>query len=125
MVLVGLAVLLASCEKDISDRTGLTVPIIFSTTTTGYETEAVRSLGAREPETVVVPMGDNIYMYATLKPDQEEETTFDSNQLRAVVPLENGQKVRFAAFNKTTGVQQGSTVTYTHTGGSLCRTAIR
>jgi hypothetical protein len=114
MAMAGLALLLLSCEKDISDGAGRKAPIIFSTTTTGYdaENEDIRSARELEPETVVVPMGNDMYMYATLRPDPEEG-------LRAAVPLTNGQKVRFAAFNKTTGSQVGSTVTYTHTGGKL------
>jgi uncharacterized protein (TIGR02145 family) len=117
IALISLIVLLSACEKAISERTGNVVPVYFTTSAAGYDDsdETVRNLSMEEPETVVVPMGDNLFLYATLQPDPAEEQ--DSEELREA--LTNGQKVRIAAFNTTTGLQEGTTVTYTRTGGKL------
>jgi hypothetical protein len=115
--LIGLVGLLSACEKAVSERTGNLVPIYFTTSAAGYDDsdEAVRNLSVEEPETAVVPLGDDLFLYATLQPDPEEEQ--DSGELREAIT--NGQMVRIAAFNASSGVQVGTTVTYTHTGGKL------
>jgi hypothetical protein len=115
---MGLALLASACEKDgLLPDGGSGVPIEFSTGSMGYEAaDEMRSLAARELETVVVPLGeDDLYLYATLKEDGAEEQ--DPSELRAQVGLTTNQKVRIAAYKGST--QQGSTLTYTYSGGQL------
>jgi hypothetical protein len=116
LALAGWALLLSACEKAVSDQKGHTVPVIFSTSTAGYDAadEGVRSLHFKKPETKILPLGNNICLYATFRPDTVNEQA--GSELRA--SLENGQKVRLAAF-KPDGTQEGATTTYTYTGGQL------
>jgi hypothetical protein len=110
---LGLALLLPSCEKDsFGLDTDSGVPIEFSMSSAGYdEGEEVRSSGSVKPETVVVPLGEgNLYLYATLREEPAEA-------LRAEVGLKTNQKVMLAAYKSST--QQGSTLTYTYSGGQL------
>lgn len=118
MMLAGLAVIFLSCEKEVSERgANKEVAVIFSVNRAGYgaSDEARSSFDARKLEPTVVPLGNDIYLYATLEPDSTESL---SDELRAS-PLLNKQKIRLAAFNKTTGLQEGSAATYTYTGGKL------
>jgi hypothetical protein len=116
---IGLGVFLSACEKDISSNGGRKVPVVFSISTGGYNAanEGIRGAIPNEEEAVteVVPLGNDLYLYATLRPDPAEEQA--QGELRA--SLFTNQKVRFAAFNKTTGLQEGSTVTYTYNGSKL------
>jgi hypothetical protein len=115
-VIAGLALLISACEKDISDGRGAMVPILFSTSTAGYDAdEGMRGFKRMAPETQVIPLGDGLFMYATLQEDTIREAA--SDEPRAAIF--NNQKIRFAAFNKSTGVQIGSTVTYRHNGTRL------
>jgi hypothetical protein len=110
---LGLLLLLPSCEKDVlGSDTGIGVPIEFSMSSAGYdEGDEVRSFGVMKPETVVVPLGeDDLYLYATLKEEPAEA-------LRVEVGLQPNQKVRLAAYKGTD--QQGTTLTYTYSGGQL------
>jgi hypothetical protein len=111
---LGLLLLLPACEKDVlGPDTGGGVPIEFSMSNAGFdEGEEVRSSGSVKPETVVVPLGEgNLYLYATLREEPAEA-------LRAQeVGLQPNQKVRLAAYKGTD--QQGSTLTYTYSGGQL------
>jgi hypothetical protein len=110
---LGLLLLLPSCEKDVlGPDTGVGVPIEFSMSSAGYdEGDEVRSSGVMEPETKIIPLGeDNLYLYATLKEEPAEA-------LRAEVGLQPNQKVQLAAYKSST--QQGTTLTYTYSGGKL------
>jgi predicted small secreted protein len=96
-LLWGLAMVLAGCEKDgVLEGSGekVTVNILLGdvvytgseTVTRGYRSEA---------EAVRVPLGDGVFMFATLEEDLEAPT-------RAGIPLEEGIKVRIVAYNETT-----------------------
>jgi hypothetical protein len=110
--LVALLLLFGACEKEIPEggAEGERVPILFSVDMGGYGAggEMVRSAGGRATETVAIPLNDEVYLEATLMPDEEEETTFDGSQLRADEPFINGQKVRFVAYNAGTQVYTDS-----------------
>jgi hypothetical protein len=112
---LGLLLLLSACEKDTSlSDSDRRVAVVFSTVVADASAgdEALRGAGARRtPETVTIPLDDNLYLNATLMPDPVDE-------LRAA--LTSGQKVRFAAFNGTTKV--GNTVDYTYNGSALVPT---
>jgi hypothetical protein len=118
MGLASLLLLLSACEKD---RVGLDnkVTVLFSTVTADYDTSdaVVRSAGVGQPETVIVPLDDNLYLSATLRPDPVDELR--SDELRA--SLFNNQRVRFAAYNGTSKV--GNTVNYTYNGSVLVPTS--
>jgi hypothetical protein len=111
--LSGLALvsLLAACEKD-GMGNGKTVEIVFSAKSAGYGTndEILRSIKAKKPERVIVPLDDDFYFSATLMPDT-------ASDLRAAVFLENNQKIKLAAFDGGTEVT-GSPVTYTYSTGT-------
>jgi hypothetical protein len=117
---VGVVLLLSACEKDISGKLGYRVAVNFSTGAAGYDAvdEAMRSFSIQEPEpeTVVVPMGNDLYLYATLAPDRAGELC--SDELRAEVGLKTNQKIRFAAFMPD-GTQEGATANYTYNGSNL------
>jgi hypothetical protein len=117
MAVMGLALLLWSCEKEAVIERGGKVPIIFSMNTSAYdaETKGMRGSVSKKPETEVIALGNDLFMYVTLKEDPIEEQP--SGELRA--GLFTNQKVRLAAFNKTTGVQEGTAVTYTYNGSKL------
>jgi hypothetical protein len=111
--LIGLMMLLAACEKDGAEvGSGRKVEVRFSASSAGYgaNDEALRSVKDIKPETVVVPLNDDIYLSASLIPDTIEE-------LRDAVFLNDNQKIRFAAFNGSTLVAGPVTYTYsTYTG---------
>jgi hypothetical protein len=112
---IGLALLLSACEKEMGYNRGGKVPVVFLTSTVGYDAAngGMRSAMTKEPETEVIPLGNDLFMYVTLREDAVEE----QNELRA--GLFDNQKVRFAAFNKTSGLQEGTAVTYTYNGSKL------
>jgi hypothetical protein len=110
-VLFGAAFLLSSCEKDGGlEGTGEKVAVNISlgdvayrgheTVTRGYDSEA---------EAVRVPLGDGVYLFATLEEDLEAP-------MRAGVPLEEGAKVRVVAYDGST---IESTTEYEVMGGAL------
>jgi hypothetical protein len=118
MGLSGCMVLLSACEKDVPGvGSDAKVEVFLSASHAGYgaNEEALRSVEALQPETVIVPLGeDNLYLYATLLPDPVEEQ--DSDGLRAAIPPANGQKIRFSAFSGTTQV---GIATYSYSGGQF------
>jgi hypothetical protein len=115
MGMAGLAILFSACEKvELSRGSGEKVAVLFSTSSSGYDTEEIRSAGAKLQETVVVHMEDDVYMYATLKEEPAENQA--SGELREA--LTNNQKIRFAAFDEV-GDPVGTPVTYTYIGGRL------
>jgi hypothetical protein len=61
-------------------------------------------------ETARVPLGDGVFMFATLEEDLEAPT-------RAGVALEDGVKVRIVAYNETTSAE--TSMEYTVMGGAL------
>jgi hypothetical protein len=120
IVLLGLMFLLSACEKDVlSDGLGNKVIVNFEIDHSDYDAnkEVTRSFGAKElkPETVLVPLGNELYLSATLMPDSVEVSA--SNELRAA--LAEGQRVCIAAYatgNTTTAVATGN---YKVEGGAL------
>jgi hypothetical protein len=115
MGLSGMMFLLAACEKELPDvGSGETVEVFLSAGTSDYETSGeVRSFGAQElkPETVIVPLEDNLYLSATLIPDAADDLA--SDELRAA--LANNQRIRFAAYN---GASQVGIATYSYSTGT-------
>jgi hypothetical protein len=118
--LAGLLLLWTACEKDVSaGDSGPQVIVNFAIDHAGYETkeEVTRRFDSEgwKPETVVIPLGNEWYLYATLTPDAAVERP--SNELRA--SLAEGQKVCLAAYatgNTTTPVATGN---YKVVGGAL------
>jgi hypothetical protein len=109
---VGLLLLVSACEKEGFSDSGNQVPITFSMSNAGYSAdEEVRSAGSVEPETVTAPLGDDLYLSATLEVDPADPT------LRAQVGLKPNQRVQIAAFKGT--VQQGLTITYVYSGSTF------
>jgi hypothetical protein len=93
MLLVFQAVFLLSCEKEIAERgAGKMVDVNFEISNEDYRDEAVvRSAGTGEPETKVVALGfDDVFLYATLRPDTAGETAGDGGQLRAAKAFTRG-----------------------------------
>jgi hypothetical protein len=112
--MIGLAILLTSCEKELAGS-GETVEVFFSVSTTGHGGGDVAARGAKDlkPETVMSPINDDYFLNMTLVPEADQETTFDASQLRAAKPFTDGQKIKFAAFNGSSQVT-GSPAVYTY-----------
>jgi hypothetical protein len=116
IVLACLPVFFSSCEKELNGG-GEKVPVRFAVSAGDYEESegAVRSFGSEAPETKVVPIGDDLYLYATLKPDPDAT----SDELRAGIALADGQKVYLAAYEQGTSTPAAPTTLYTCTGGQM------
>jgi hypothetical protein len=113
MGLAGLVLLFSSCEKEIADgHSEGKVPVIFTINNADYaagEAE-IRGFGAREPETKVIPLGDDLYLYATLK---------EADELRGQEePLVANQRVFLEAYTPG-GTTPIATAKYTYIGGKL------
>jgi hypothetical protein len=111
LVLWGLAVLLAGCEKEgVLERSGEKVAVNISLGDVFYSgNETVTRGDAEEAETVGVPLGDGLFMYTRIEKNREIPT-------RAGEPLEDGVKVRVVAYN---GSSVEGTVEYTVMNGAL------
>jgi hypothetical protein len=98
-LLCGLTLLVLSCEKNLTDAArGEKVAVKISVNAGGYGAEEVRSYNPNplEAKPSLIPLGDNLFLLATLTPDRES--------LRATaVSLDNGQKIRLVAYNTTSG----------------------
>jgi hypothetical protein len=110
-VLFGAAFLLSSCEKmGILEGSGEKIAVNISLGDVAYQGhETVMRGYDSAAEAVRVPLGDGVYMFATLEEDLEAPR-------RAGVPLEEGAKVRVVAYDGST---IESTTEYTVTGGAL------
>jgi hypothetical protein len=108
--------LLPACDKDAEVGSGEKVAVIFAASAGDYEEDAVvvRSAGMEEPETQVISLGDDLFLYATLRPD----STAASGELRAAVAPAEGQQICFSAFNTGTSTLVKS-IMYTYTDGEL------
>jgi hypothetical protein len=114
MGLSGLTLLLSACEKEMSEvGSGEKVEIFLSAGSAGYGAgdEVLRRVQDWTPETVIVPLEDNLYLSATLVPDAVEDLV--SDELRAA--LANNQRIRFAAYN---GASQVGIATYSYSTGT-------
>jgi hypothetical protein len=112
-VLCSLLCLLSSCEKELAgEGSGRKVAVNISLDSSGF-VDATRSSVAQTPksETTFIPLGDGLYINATLTEEPVDE-------LRAVVNLVEGQKVRLTAFKGATSEQE-STADYVYSGGKL------
>jgi hypothetical protein len=117
MGVVGLTFLLLSCEKDVLERgSGEKVAVIFAVNNEDYAAdEAMRSFGEGEPETKVVPLIDDIYLYATLRPDTSEVSGEFRGMEESLAP---NQRVFLAAYAPG-GTSPLETAQYTYIGGKL------
>ena len=129
-LLCGFTFLLTSCnqEEGLSNRsgeefpqTGEMVTVDFSVSEVEFgESEAVttRSALSNELETKVIPIADDLYLYATLK---EEPAPV---KLRALIPLSTGTTVRIVAYTGSPFVYH-SHADYTVGGaGGLTKTSL-
>ncbi|MDR1526514.1 MAG: fimbrillin family protein [Dysgonamonadaceae bacterium] len=112
IVLCGLVLLVSACEKEVdgkdlpSDKNVAVQFALGDTSYDGHET-LTRSTSDGEPETVVVPLEDTLYMYASLEEDRVSST-------RAATALADGVKVRIVAYegsSSTIAAQAEYTVT--------------
>jgi hypothetical protein len=110
-VLFGAAFLLSSCAQEGAlDGAGEKVAVNISLGDVAYRGhETVMRGDNSAAEAVRVPLGDGVYMFATLEEDLEAPT-------RAGIPLEEGAKVRVVAYDGST---IESTTEYEVTGGAL------
>jgi hypothetical protein len=115
IVLAVQLVFLLSCDKEWRGS-GEKVAVSFAASTGDYEESegAVRRFGTKRNETKVVPIGDDLYLYATLKPD----LSVASGEVRVAVPPADGQKVCLEAYTQGTSTCVAA-ATYTYTGGKL------
>jgi hypothetical protein len=118
-LLCGVTLLLSSCEKEvmrIDTLSGELVTINFSLEDISYgsDEDVSRSMSFTnmEPGTVVVPVGDNLFMYATLEADPSVGTRATASGLA------NDTEVRILAY-----LNDGTTIAaqadYTGSGASL------
>jgi hypothetical protein len=87
------AIFLASCEKEVLSEANGNIRVNFTLDNLPYEEQetAPRSAKTAAEETVVTPLENNTYMYATLREEMEEP-------LRAL-QLPGGTKLVIAAYN--------------------------
>jgi len=104
MLLCGLMFLLSSCDERITgdSSSGKMVKVHFSLGQNSGGSEVVSrsyKVGAKEPETVVIPLEGNLFMYATLKEDHVVGT-------RSFENLVEGSQIRVVAYkdNSTTTI---------------------
>jgi hypothetical protein len=96
LVLAALGLLLASCEKEISENLdgGKKVEIFFSMNAASYHTapDVMRNGNVREPTSRTIYLNDEMYLRATLEPDSEDA-------LRLSASFIDGQRICFKAFD--------------------------
>jgi hypothetical protein len=111
-LLGGFVFLLSSCEKDGAlGGMGEKVTVNFSLGDIDYKGDETVTRGYAEmEETVRVPLGDGVFMFATLEEDLEAPT-------RAGIALEDGVIVRIVAYNETTAAE--TSMEYTVVNGAL------
>jgi hypothetical protein len=111
LVLAGLAVLLAGCEKEGAlEGSGEKVAVNNSLGDVVYSgNETVTRGDAPEMETVSVALGEGLFMHTTIEKNREAD-------MRAGEALEDGVKVRVVAYNGSTAE---STAEYTVMNGAL------
>jgi hypothetical protein len=128
MLTVGLLLLPAACDITPDIRSGgKKVAIRFSANTINEEggEEVLRSAGVGEADTQTqtqtMLLDSDLFLYATLKPD----STGAADELRAAIPLAEGQKVCLVACGSVETspdnweYKQVATATYTCTAGQL------
>jgi hypothetical protein len=110
-LLGGLVFLLAGCENDgLLGGSGEKVTVNFSLGDIDYKGDETITRGyAERTEIVKVPLGDDVFMFASLEADLEAPT-------RAVA-LEDGVKVRVIAYNETASTE--TSMEYTVVNGAL------
>ena len=118
LMLCGITFLLSSCAQEIIDfadnsPTGKMVDVKFVLKSGSYGASEVVPYGmaadAMQPETVVVPVEDGLYMYATLQSDQ-------GVNLRAASNLDENTKLRIVAYSNNNAVASAD---YTIKNGQL------
>jgi hypothetical protein len=115
IVLSGLLLLFAACEKDVLPRgSGRKVAIKFVIGGTG---DAVRGFNVLEmkPKTTVVHLRDSLYMYAKLVPDDVE----DGVKAATTSLLVEGQHVHMEAYYVSDGTSAGSADYHANAAGNL------
>ena len=96
----GISLLLSSCEEIERDfyGQGKKIPVTFSISPVSYNADQNVTRASQvddEPETAVIPLGDGLFMQATLMPDPREPAT------RAVELIE-GTEVCIVVYNSVT-----------------------
>jgi hypothetical protein len=102
---------LTSCEKDVVNGA---IRLNFTISDLSYGSEETRSAGRMqmEPETVVVPVHDELHLYATL----EEEV---DAPLRATEPLEVGTRLRIVAYDSSAHLVDNFEYEVTNSSGAI------
>jgi hypothetical protein len=98
-LIIGLPLFLLSCEKEAPEGgSGKKVTIDFAVSNGDYGSNQsiTRSEkgGDLKPETVYIPLDDDYFLSATLRPEPAEET----DEVRATTAFKNGQKIYFAVY---------------------------
>jgi hypothetical protein len=115
MMMSALLLLLAACDGEWSGRSSGKVSVRFAVSTDNAAGNDVvlRSGRVGQPaEEQMVSLGDDLFLYAALTPEST------GAELRAFVPLSEGQKVRLSAYETGTSTLVDD-VLYTNTGGEL------
>jgi hypothetical protein len=115
LILWGLAMLLAGCEKEgLLGGSGEKVRVNISLGDIVYKGNETVTRGSHsEAETVRVPLGNGLYLSATIEEDAEDAP------IRDATTLENGVKVRVVAYKGST---VEATAEYTVASGALIST---
>jgi uncharacterized protein (TIGR02145 family) len=118
VLLCGLTFLLSSCDKE-AVGSGQRVAVEISI---NAGQEALRSLGERKiaPEMQAISLGNNLYLCLTLS---EDSTVSDALRAGAPGALDNGQKIRVAAYRADDGTLE-SVVNYWNDNGTLTPDAV-
>jgi hypothetical protein len=109
--------LLSSCTEELlpTDRpndSGKKVAVRFALTGVTYGDPEIVTRRDMQPETVVVPMGEYLYMYATLEIDP-------GVKLRATSPLGQNKKVRIVAYKNGTAYDGHADYTVINSTGDI------
>ena len=98
LFMCGLTLLLSSCELDrdtILPGEKISVKFSIAPVDYGVTEDVTRSMSNEEPETAVIPLGNGLFMQATLEPDREESMT------RAATTLPEGTLVCIAVYKNS------------------------
>ena len=118
ILLCGLTTLLSSCEEIIEGKSlsGKMVTVRFSLdhNSSGGDEAITRNYGAgsTKPETAVIPLDDNLFMYITLSEDNAVRT-------RSLETLVAGSKVRVVAYKDNFTTTTFSSIHTVQSDGSL------
>jgi len=105
LILCGLTLLLSSCTENIAGplQSGkkITVNFLFNGVTENDEEVITRSDSGTNPETVIVPVGNDLCMVATLEVDRQIKT-----RAATTTTLPTGTRLRIVAYWEATSLYQ-------------------